>query len=539
MPAGWMITACTLACVLAMASESEGKPTAEDKPIKLVTVAADAAYTYAINRGIIEGYEKGIITTASLITGGQWFHHMAEYANDHPDLTVGIHLALAGGLAPYPLRPVCSPSEVPSLVDCQGFLYDSYSELNENNNPTYEEVYREFKAQVVRAYQEGLDVAYVDSHVAMNEIASKAQQQVAREFCLPIKRGAGEIDIDDIYMTPNDRKSAKLAAMLDAKTTGPGVYLYRCHPAADIPESRALMAGNMPYKKGEWAAQRQAETDATTSPEVLEVIRRKDIQLVGHYKGVRDAMRAKLPAAEREAILARIAALKAPRDAKRNAPWSWEGTPAAICPATGPVTIDGDLAEFAGAAPIVIDGSNPKRVFNRPDGAWTGNRDLRAEMKMMYDAENLYIAVTVTDDTIRNGHGPHEVSKADCVEIFLCSDPALTDKYRGKVGVRSADRKLTLTPTSADGKPLVVSGMKALAEAEIACVRRPGGYILEARVPLAAVNGAAWKTGDKLRFEVSLHDADQRHETQTVIYWNAESRKAWGIPDLWGVAEIQ
>ncbi len=331
--------------------------------MKLVTVAADGGYTYAINLGIIEGYENGIITTASLITGGQWFHHIAEYANEHPDLTIGIHLALAGGLAPYPLRTVCPPTEVPSVVDCQGFFYDNYEELHSNNTPTYEDIYREFKAQVERAYQEGLDVAYVDCHIAPDEIATRAQDEVAKEYCLPIKRLSGEIDVGDIYITPNDQKSAKLAEIIDANTTEPGTYLYRCHPACNIPESQALMAGNMAYQQGEWAAQRQAETDATTSPEVLEVVCRKNIQLVGHYKGVRDAMRAKLPAEKRAAILARIAALKSPRDARRNAPWSWDGTPAAICPAAGPVTIDGDLTEFATAAPIVIDGTTQKTYW--------------------------------------------------------------------------------------------------------------------------------------------------------------------------------
>ncbi len=421
------------------------------------------------------------------------------------------------------------------MVDCQGFFYDNYEELHSNNTPTYEDIYREFKAQVERAYQEGLDVAYVDCHIAPDEIATRAQDEVAKEYCLPIKRLSGEIDVGDIYITPNDQKSAKLAEIIDANTTEPGTYLYRCHPACNIPESQALMAGNMAYQQGEWAAQRQAETDATTSPEVLEVVCRKNIQLVGHYKGVRDAMRAKLPAEKRAAILARIAALKSPRDARRNAPWSWDGTPAAICPAAGPVTIDGDLTEFATAAPIVIDGTNPKNVLGIRGSA--SNPELRAEMKLMYDTENLYIALTVADDSLKSDHKPFEATEADLVEILLCSDPALTYKCRGKVGPRPADRKLILKPTSANGKPIVGISRNPSAT-EIICIRRDDGYILEAQVPLKAVNGTDWKAGDKLRFEAALHNTDERRKTRTRIYWNAEDRKAWGVPDRWGVAEI-
>jgi len=509
--------------------------------MKLVVVAADAGYQHSHNIGIIKGYQDGIITTASVITGGQWFHEIAEFAKDNPDLTIGIHLALAGGLSPYPLRPVSPATEVPSLVDDQGFLFDNYEELEANRTPRYEEILREFRAQVVRAYQEGLDVAYVDSHVGLNADSRRALQEVAREFGLAIKRAHGEIDCDDVYMTPCEEKPARVAELIDAKTVAPGVYLYRCHPGWNTPEARAVMAGNMPYRAGEWALHRQAEADATMSPLVLDVIRRKDIQLIGFYKDVRDDIRRQMPAERREALLARIAALKSPRDAQRGAPWEWNGTPAAIVPAPGAVTVDGDLQEFADAPPVVIDGSNPRRVITSRGGAWDGPKDLSAKVQLMYDADYLYIAANVTDDTLRNTREPYEASAGDCLEVFLCSDPQLTYKRRGKVRPRPADRKLTLAPTSRQGTPVILLGLAPLdrSAAEIACITRPNGYVMEARIPLSVLNGTDWKPGDRLRFELGLHDADRSGNAMTKIYWNAESRRGWSDPDLWGLAEIK
>ncbi len=158
-------------------------------------------------------------------------------------------------------------------------------------------------------------------------------------------------------------------------------------------------------------------------------------------------------------------------------------------------------------------------------------------MKLMYDAENLYIALTVVDGSLKSDQKTFEVSEADLVEILLCSDPALTYKCRGKVGPRPTDRKLILKPTSANGKPIVgISRNPSVTE--IICIPRDDGYILEARVPLKAINGTTWKTGDKLRFEAALHNTDERRKTRTRIYWNAEDRKAWGVPDRWGVAEV-
>jgi predicted glycoside hydrolase/deacetylase ChbG (UPF0249 family) len=525
----------------AFSGSAQAKPTSEEKPMKLVVVAADGGYQHSINLGIINGYQKGIITTASLITGGQWFHEIAEFANDNPGLTVGIHLALAGGLAPYPLRPVSPSTEIPSLVDDQGFFFDNYEELEANRKPLYEHIVREFRAQVERAYQEGLDVAYIDNHVALNADSRRALKQVAAEFVLPIKRAHGEVDCDDIYMTPNKEKSAKLVELIDKATVAAGVYLYRCHPGWDTPESRAVTAGNMPYRKGEWALQRQAEADATMAPEVLEVIHKKDIQLIGFYKSVRDELRAKMPEEKRKALLARLAALKSPRDALRGEPWQWTGTSAAIVRTQGAVTLDGDLKEFADAPAIVIDGSNPRRVISRGRSKWEGSTDLSAQVKLMYDEKYLYIAANVTDDTLKNERKPYEVSNGDCLEVFLCSDPDLTYKQRGKVRIRPADRKLTLAPTSREGTAVILSGFAAADEAasEIACVTRPDGYVMEARVPLSALNGTDWKSGDRLRFELGLHDADQSGSVRTKIYWNAESKRGWSNPDLWGVAEIK
>jgi len=81
--------------------------------------------------------------------------------------------------------------------------------------------------------------------------------------------------------------------------------------------------------------------------------------------------------------------------------------------------------------------------------------------------------------------------------------------------------------------------MNDLPVTESFCVRRDDGYTIEARVPLEVVNGRAWKAGDTLRFEIGLHNTDERRNTRTRIYWNAEDRKAWGVPDRWGVAEIK
>ena len=514
----------------------------EDKPIKLVVVAADGGYMHNHHLGIVKGYEQGIITTVSLITNGPWFHKMAEYLNDNPNLTPGIHLNLAGGMSPFPIRPACNASDVPSLVDSQGFLYDSVAELEEKQQPRYEDVVKEFRAQIIRAYQEGLNVGYVDNHVALNEDSVKAMYKVAEEYCLPIKREAGEVDIEDTYSTPTDLKGKRLAQYLDEKATKPGVYLYRCHPGFDTPEARSVAAGNLIAPGPEWAMHRQAETDACLSKEVLEVIKRKDIQLVGHYKGVRDEMRSKLPAADRESLLAKIKSFKAPRDPQPTEPFTWDGTPVIIARTNSDVAIDGNLSKYEHVPPTIIDGSNKAGIISNNKQRWDGSKNLGADIRLMLDEKYLYIGVKVNDDKpIQNNYPHYEVVRGDSVELFFRSDPTLAYIKRGKVKLHSSDRKITIAPTYTEGKPIVLIGLRPLdhESGEIIALQLDDGYIMEARVALSQINAQKWKKGDKIRMELTMNDSGGESEQHTRLYWQADDRKAWCNPDKWGLAEIQ
>jgi len=141
---------------------------------------------------------------------------------------------------------VAPPTEIPSLVDDQGFLFDSYEELDANRTPTYEDILREFRAQIERAYQEGLDVAYIDNHVSLNADARRALRAVAREFVLPIKRRNGEIDCDDMYLTPNEEKLGKLAGGFQSRVDRQGNHPPRRVPLSLSPgsEHRRVQGGH-------------------------------------------------------------------------------------------------------------------------------------------------------------------------------------------------------------------------------------------------------------------------------------------------------
>jgi predicted glycoside hydrolase/deacetylase ChbG (UPF0249 family) len=54
--------------------------------------ADDFGYSRGINRGIVEGHENGVVTSATLVVNGMATDEAARIARAHPDLAVGLHV---------------------------------------------------------------------------------------------------------------------------------------------------------------------------------------------------------------------------------------------------------------------------------------------------------------------------------------------------------------------------------------------------------------------------------------------------------------
>src|SRR5687768_8954364 len=61
---------------------------------KLVVNADDFGRSSRINQGIIEGHQRGIITSASLMTTREGFEEAVQLARENPKLGIGLHLDL-------------------------------------------------------------------------------------------------------------------------------------------------------------------------------------------------------------------------------------------------------------------------------------------------------------------------------------------------------------------------------------------------------------------------------------------------------------
>ncbi|MBM3821296.1 MAG: ChbG/HpnK family deacetylase [Verrucomicrobia bacterium] len=80
----------------------------------LIVNADDFGRSTAINAAVKQAHVGGILTSASLMAGGEAFEEAVECARQCPRLGVGLHLTLVDGF------PVMPPERVPGLVDATG-----------------------------------------------------------------------------------------------------------------------------------------------------------------------------------------------------------------------------------------------------------------------------------------------------------------------------------------------------------------------------------------------------------------------------------
>lgn len=129
---------------------------------KLIVNADDFGLHSAVNAGIIDGHRRGIITSTSLMAGGEAFTEAVSMAKQNPKLGIGIHITLVGGV-----KPVCDSSEVSSLLTPEGVFPENYVEFIKriySGRINYSELRKEIHAQIAQIMDTRLRVTHIDGH---------------------------------------------------------------------------------------------------------------------------------------------------------------------------------------------------------------------------------------------------------------------------------------------------------------------------------------------------------------------------------------
>ncbi len=148
---------------------------------KFILNADDFGMSTAYNRAVLEGYEYGILKSASLTANGEAFEEACtKVIPSCPDLGVGIHLNIIEG------KSLCT--DLDQLTDDEGNFNNSFGELllkslNPKNTAFIEQIEKEFRAQIEKVINR-TQVTHIDSHVHTHSIPKifELTAKLAKEY---------------------------------------------------------------------------------------------------------------------------------------------------------------------------------------------------------------------------------------------------------------------------------------------------------------------------------------------------------------------
>ncbi len=210
----------------------------------------------------------------------------------------------------------------------------------------------------------------------------------------------------------------------------------------------------------------------------------------------------------------------------------------AECPASKtPVRLDGlvNQDEWSDASMINID--NAGFIKDGDSARWKGPDDCSATFYLKHDAENLYVAAKVSDDSRGERRAKEWAWDADGVEIFIDTDPDADIAHETYTG--HTYQILFGMPTSQYSEPILIRnsvGGKGLDVTMLKCVSssRNGGYDVEMAIPWKALDGCTPTTGHAIGFDAAIDDGDQGQEGRALqMIWagdgdNCRNREKFG-----------
>ena len=266
------------------AQRADAPPAARTAPEVLLRLD-DVGMNHAVNLAIAKVAATGMPFSASVLFACPWYQEAVEILKQHPQVAVGVHLALNSEWRNYRWGPVLGKGGVPSLVDSVGYFRAS-TDAFLSSKYDLAEVERELTAQVERALASGLRIAYVDAHMGSALATPQLRavtERVARKYGLGISTYNREAYFS-LWDVPVAEKTSALLARL-AAPPGDSVRLVEVHVAERTPEMEVIFDMNAPAQNAPGAGvvdHRAAELSAMLSPELAALVRAGTIRLVNY-----------------------------------------------------------------------------------------------------------------------------------------------------------------------------------------------------------------------------------------------------------------
>lgn len=246
----------------------------------LIIRTDDVGMSHSVNLAMQRLVETGLPISVTVMFACPWYQEAVEILKRHPEVSVGVHLTLNSEWKNYRWGPVAGAEAVRSLVDSNGYFFQSAEALH-NNHPVLAEIEKELRAQIDRALRSGIKIDFVDPHMgtalAYPEFR-EVTERVARDYALGIMGYFGEALDSPQYWAAPKKKADSLVAMID-RLPG-GVTVVVTHVGLDDAELGSLLDMNTSQPLPDMSKNRQGELDALTSRRFTRALKARNVQLI-------------------------------------------------------------------------------------------------------------------------------------------------------------------------------------------------------------------------------------------------------------------
>jgi predicted glycoside hydrolase/deacetylase ChbG (UPF0249 family) len=173
--------------------------------VRIVVNADDFGFDDDTVAATIACFERGAITSATIMPRMPATDRAVEFARSRPDLAFGVHLTFAGGQG-FGERPVGDPAELPQLVDGHGEFLDGRTVMQASvlHRLDPAPIAREMDRQIRSLVERGLALTHVDSHGHMHKSWAfvRALRDVLPRFGLTRVRRGQNVWMHRPYSSP-------------------------------------------------------------------------------------------------------------------------------------------------------------------------------------------------------------------------------------------------------------------------------------------------------------------------------------------------
>ncbi|MGT2950685.1 carbohydrate deacetylase [Streptococcus cuniculi] len=150
---------------------------------KVIINADDFGYSSGVNRGILESFKNGLLTSTTLMANMPGASEAIELAKAYPALGVGCHLVLTCGC----------PLTKGQTIASDGRFYNLQTYQEKRSTMDEEEIFEEWCTQIDFLLDQGMTLTHLDSHHHVHTFPENLAitQRISERYQLPFRNAYG------------------------------------------------------------------------------------------------------------------------------------------------------------------------------------------------------------------------------------------------------------------------------------------------------------------------------------------------------------